>query len=324
MKTNNYSRKSIAAFVSLIAIAAVSFMFFSCSKSGRAKKSAREPAGGVVQSARLSKSKSFASEALFEADSMQVNYDTAEAYEAESVGNMNTGSDDNAQVERKLIKTGDISVEVQALSGIEVQAEQFAKNFGGYITNSSLSERNFYCTVKVPCGRFDDAMKAAGDFGRLLNRSENSRDVTDEFYDLESRINTKRILKNKLEGYLSSAKDIKDLLQIEKQLNSTISDLESMEGKMKRLSNQIDFSTINLSAELPTGKTETGFDWPDLGEDFREFLTNTASFFAGFLLLLFYLAVYGIPIVALIAFLFWLLFGRLGLLIKLFKWLKWK
>ena len=54
------------------------------------------------------------------------------------------------------------------------------------------------------------------------------------------------------------------MLEIERQLNEVESELESIEGRMKRLTNQIEFSTISLNFTLPVGKTENGFVFPDL------------------------------------------------------------
>ena len=129
-------------------------------------------------------------------------------------------------------------------------------------------------------------------------------------------------MQKKLEVYLGQAKDIKDLLEVERQLNNVTSEIEVMEGRMKRLVNQIDFSTIYMTMNLPTGFDREGFKWPDLGEDFRAFGENFVNFIAKLFISIFYIFIFGIPIVFVLAFLFWLLFGRIGLLVKLFKWLK--
>lgn len=226
------------------------------------------------------------------------------------------------EAERKLIKTGYATINVPSFENIELNVQNYAKLYGGYITNTFLSETNYSAEIKVPCTRFEEAMNNVGALGDVKSRSQNASDVTDEYYDLESRINSKKILKEKLEGYLKKADSIKDLMEIERQLNSVVSDLEAMEGRMKRLSKQIDYSTISIQAYLPAGFTDTGYDWPDLGEDFKEIGYNIVNFLAGLFIFAIYLVLYGVPILALCAFLFWLLFGKVGLLRKLFGKLK--
>ena len=224
--------------------------------------------------------------------------------------------------ERKLIRTGNVSIEVQSVSDAEEKIAQWAKSLGGYVTNANTWEMGAGFTVRIPSERFDEAMADAGNFGRITNRSVNSQDVSDNYYDIKSRLETKYILRDKLTNYLSQAKDIKDLLEIERQLNSVIEDIESTESRFKRLSNQIDYSTIYIDMHFEHGKNESGIILPDVKESWNTFISNIIAFFWGFLRILFYIVIFGIPVVAVAAFFFWLLFGKVGLLVKLFKKLK--
>ena len=224
--------------------------------------------------------------------------------------------------ERKLIRTGNVSLEVKTLSDAEDKIAGWAKGLGGYVTNANTWEYGANFTVRVPSARFDDAMAAVGNFGRVTNRSVSSEDVSDNYYDMKSRLETKYILRDKLTSYLNQAKDIKDLLEIERQLNQVMQDIESTESRFKRLSGQIDFSTIYINMQFERGKDESGIILPNIKDSWNEFVSNVISFFWGLLKVLFYIVIYGIPIVAVAAFFFWLLFGKVGLLVKLFKKLK--
>ena len=224
--------------------------------------------------------------------------------------------------ERKLIRTGNVSLEVLSVSDAEEKITAWAKGLGGYITNANTWEGGASFTVRVPSARFDDAMVQTGDFGKVTNRSVNSQDVSDNYYDLQSRLQTKYILRDKLTGYLSQAKDIKDLLEVERQLNSVLEDIDSTESRFKRLAGQVDYSTIYIDMHFARGKDETGIILPDVKDSWNEFVSNVIGFFWGLLKILFYIVIFGIPLVAVAAFFFWLLFGKVGLLVKLFKKLK--
>ena len=195
-------------------------------------------------------------------------------------------------------------------------------NNGSYYSSKSVRLRNASFTVRVPSESFADAMAQAGDFGKIINRNVNSQDVSDNYYDLKSRLETKYILRDKLTGYLSQAKDIKDLLEIERQLNSVLEDIDSTEGRFKRLSGQIDYSTIYINMQFEAGKNESGIILPDVKDSWNKFITTVIAFFWGLLKVLFYIVIFGIPLIALAAFFFWLLFGKVGLLVRLFKKLK--
>ena len=73
---------------------------------------------------------------------------------------------------------------------------------------------------------------------------------------------------------------------------------------------------------LPYNTTTGGFKFPDFGDGARRFFANVIAFFAGFASVLLYAVICGIPLCAVVALLYWLLFGKIGLLKKLFKKLR--
>ncbi len=225
-------------------------------------------------------------------------------------------------VERKLVRNGSVNLEVDSLKSAREEIESWVSVFGGYVANSNESGNWLSVTARIPSKKFDEAMSAVGRFGRTLSRSVSTDDVTEQFYDLETRIQTKEVMLERMQNYLSAAKDVKDMIQIETKLNEVTSDLESMRGRMKRLSSQIDFSTITISAQLPVNHTEEGFVLPDTKSKFREFIGNILGFFVWLLFALLYVVVFGIPLVLVVALLFWLCFGKIGLVRKLFSRLR--
>ena len=285
------------------------FLFTGCSKKSAGYSAPR--ASGLKESKLAMKS--FASNERVMSDAM---------YEYEESASYDDSSLQNTEYERKLIRTGNVTLEVKTVSDAEEKITAWAKSLGGYITNANTWENGANFTVRVPSERFDDAMAQAGEFGRVTNRSVSSQDVSDNYYDLQSRLETKYILRDKLTGYLNQAKDIKDLLEIERQLNSVLEDIDSTEGRFKRLSGQIDYSTIYINMQFERGKDEGGIILPDVKNSWNEFVSTVVSFFWGLLKVLFYIVIFGIPLIAIVSFFFWLLFGKIGLLVRLFKKLK--
>lgn len=239
-----------------------------------------------------------------------------------SAGEEGTGNDSANTIERKLIRTASITIEVKDLQAAESAALNKVKELGGYVANSSRSDMVFSMDIKVPSSLFDDAVSGVSGMGALIERNVNASDVTDRYYDLDSRIRTKQILKERLESYLKLSANMKDLVAVETQLNNVISDLESMQGQFKRLSNQIDYSTISVRFTLPLGKTEHGWKWPSLKGKARAFVVGAASFFSTLLLVILGIALFGTPIVLLCALVYCLTFGKIGWVRRLFKKMK--
>lgn len=230
-------------------------------------------------------------------------------------------SSENGQ-ERKIIKTGSLSFEVKNLSETEDMISAWIEDFGGYVSNTWSNRNSINITAKVPAEKFEDAMAGSGNFGILLSRSISTEDVSENYYDLETRLETRRVLQEKLENYLANAKNISELLEIERQLNDVTSELESMEKQFRRLSNQIDFSTISISCSLPANTTEAGFETPDFIQGLKDFAYNALQFVCNFGIGILYIVLIGVPSVLLVALIYWLCFGKIGLIKKLFKKLK--
>ncbi|MBQ9631132.1 MAG: DUF4349 domain-containing protein, partial [Treponema sp.] len=238
---------------------------------------------------------------------------------AASLTTSSNTSEDNAISERKLIRHGYISFEVASLSETRLAIEMWVKQFGGYISNSHETSRNIHITVRIPSVHFDSAMNASSNFGKIISKSVSSDDVTEQFYDVESRLQTRRILLSRLQSYLRDARTVSDMLDAEVRINDVTGEIERMQGQLNRLSNQIEYSTINVDAQLPVNQSENGFVLPDTKTAFREFLGNVLSFFSGFIFVVLYIVLFGIPIVLVAFLLYWIAFGKIGLLRKLFS-----
>ena len=306
--------KKIFVFLSIF----VSFLIFSCenvSKPGIEMDSAsgnrimmKSVAKNAVNYASPTASNSYSDIVMEEAVKVQSSY---------SGGSSQNSSVEN--MERKLIKRGNLEIEVNNLQSGEEAVEKWCKDFGGYVASSSNYETSAHFSLKIPAQNFDSALNSLGDLGKIKSKNISTQDVSEQFYDLQTRLETKKIMRDRLKNYLAQAKDVKDMLQIEKELNNALSEIESMEGRLKRLSGQIEFSSVDISLVLPYRTTDEGFVWPDIPQGFRKLISNIVDFFVGFFNILFYIVIFGVPVIAVVAFFYWLLIGKKGLLIKLFK-----
>ena len=221
---------------------------------------------------------------------------------------------------RKLIRTGNIRFEVSSLAETKAAVEAWAKRFGGYVSDFSEDGRSLGMTVHIPSSAFDDAMSSSGTIGKIVSKSADSVDVTDRFYDLDSRLATRRVLLERLQSYLREAKNMKDMLDIETKINDVTAEIEQMQGQFNRLSEQIDYSEIYIEANLPYNHAEDrGFIFPDLKSAFIEFCETVVGFFSNFIFVILYIIIFGIPILCVAFLLYWICFGKIGVLRKLFE-----
>ncbi|RLB47466.1 MAG: hypothetical protein DRI90_26310 [Deltaproteobacteria bacterium] len=128
---------------------------------------------------------------------------------------------------------------------------------GGYISRHD----NQNVTVRVPSGRFRDALKEMEKLGEVTHREIQAQDVSEEFHDLGVRLKSLRATQQRLEDFLKRAKNIQEVLRIEQELSRLNGEIDRIEGRRRYLSARATFSTITVSFQ-PKPKDQIAID-PD-------------------------------------------------------------
>ncbi len=220
-------------------------------------------------------------------------------------------------IERKLIRKGNVSVQVNSLEEGAAAVEDWVRKYKGYISYSYQYSNNYQYTIRIPSEAFEQAMDAFSNIGKVQKRSITAEDVTDRYYDLKTRLETKKLLRDKYNEYLKKAANVTELMEIERNLNDVISEIESMEGSLKLLTNQIDYSTITVNISVSQPVYSPSYSIKKI--DFKRVGYNIINFLIQLFSVVIYIIVYGVPVLALLFLFYWLCFGKIGLLRKLFK-----
>lgn len=155
------------------------------------------------------------------------------------------------QAQPLLIYTADYTMAVFETTAAIDAVQKMAEALGGYL----VKRTDGYITVRVPSNTFKTALGKLEALGDVLHRDESVEDVTEAFYDLKIRLDNARAMRDRLEQLLAQAKDVKEALAVEKELARITADIETMEGKLKRLRELIAFSTITVRFEARGGET---------------------------------------------------------------------
>ena len=219
---------------------------------------------------------------------------------------------------RKKILTADIQLEVRDLETLDAAVKELVAEYEGWVDRSGFWETSLSMTVRIPVESLDAFLDKAGDFGKVLSKNLNAEDVTDYYFDTQSRLETLYILKERFTTYLKEAESIKDIIEIERELSSTIAEIESMEGTMKRLEGQISYATVYLNGELPPEE--------QVDNELPSVLEGLKRLGYGFITLLYYIGlgllyaiVFGVPIILVLGLIYLVGFGRIGLVRKFFR-----
>ncbi|RYG42448.1 MAG: DUF4349 domain-containing protein [Chitinophagaceae bacterium] len=153
--------------------------------------------------------------------------------------------------EKKIIKTGDLSVEAKSLKSFSESLQPLLAKNGAYIAKEESRQGEGYHSshwvIKVPVLQFEDLMTGlAMKDATVTQRSINSDDVTTAWFDTRSRLEAKRAMRNKYAEFLNKAKNMEEVLQVQQEINRLQEEIESATGRMNALGSQSAYSTINL------------------------------------------------------------------------------
>lgn len=141
-----------------------------------------------------------------------------------------------------LIYTANLTLAVYQVEPQLDAVERIGRDLGGYL---SLRQDNAI-TIRVPRDRFDEAVARVEKLGDVTHRDIRAQDVTDQYVDLDARLKNAYAMRDRLQQLLEKA-DVKNALEIEKELGRVTEDIERMEGKLKLLRDQIAYSTITAT-----------------------------------------------------------------------------
>lgn len=162
--------------------------------------------------------------------------------------------------QRKVIYEATLQVSVANLdSAIRALADK-AGEYGGYVANSNRDNTGepprAYLTCRIPQNRYLDFLGFARSLGEPGNESVDSTDITEEFVDLEARLINRRAHEERLLAMLAEAKNVEELLAVERELSRVREDIEVLEGRLRYLGDKVDLAKVTISLRQEYGPTE--------------------------------------------------------------------
>ena len=142
--------------------------------------------------------------------------------------------------DRKIISTGNITVEVDDVESSVAAVEAIADGMGGYVEVLSRSGGDDFSraslTIRVPQGQFASAYDRIRDLGEVLNEHQGSEDVSEQFIDLEARLKSALREEQSYLSLLGRTSNVSEVLAIERELARVRADIERYQGQLDFLS----------------------------------------------------------------------------------------
>jgi hypothetical protein len=164
----------------------------------------------------------------------------------------------------KIIRDGRLDVRVKpgAFGTTAEQVRVIAADLGGYVASGETHIEEFdddryavgWYTMRIPSGRFDEAVGRVEQLGERVSASLSSQDVTEEYVDLEGRLNYWRQLEQFYSALMDEAETVSDMIALQAQMQEVLLTIEQIEGRMRYLDSRTDFATLTVGlTEVPGG-----------------------------------------------------------------------
>lgn len=163
-----------------------------------------------------------------------------------------------AAAPRRIIRDAELTLGVADAEVARASLTRIAEAAGGYVATSqttgsgdAAARASEELGIRVPAERFTDVLGRIHDLGKLSSEQVTSRDVTDDFVDLDARIAAAQAVEKQYVAMLAKATSVNDMLAVQRELASVRSDLERMLGKQRVLADQTALSSINVRITVP-------------------------------------------------------------------------
>ncbi len=159
------------------------------------------------------------------------------------------------RIERKIVYTAEIDLVVENFESVQAEIDALTEQFDAFVAHSNVvgsagRPRRGEWVIRVPVDQYRQFLAAARKLGEPRAMQSDSRDVTEEYYDVEARIRNKKQEEERLLELLQTATGgLKDVLEIERELSRVREEAERMEGRLRVLEDTTSLTTVTIRVE---------------------------------------------------------------------------
>jgi len=195
----------------------------------------------------------------------------------------NIESKGSVSVDRKVVKEASLYIVVKKVAESVTSVQSIATKYGGFVGSSNISNSDVdikrgTITLRIPNDKIDLAIDEIKKTAVKVESEEmNSDDVTSQYVDLESRLNSKKSVENQYVLLLQKSTEVEDIVQIHSYLDKVREEIEVLQGQVNYLSNQVSMSSLFVSMTSEAEVQIFGITWhpiTTIKQSFRDLLVG--------------------------------------------------
>lgn len=222
-------------------------------------------------------------------------------------------SSSNQVMQEKIIKTFYLDVETQEFDNLITKIGSEINRLEGYVESSEISGKRYYYSsearygsiiARIPADKVDQFVNTVNKSANVVNKDEKSRNVSLEYIEAESRVETLKIEQERLFAILEKELKLENIITLESRLSDIRYELQDYQSKLRYYDNQVEYSTVTLSIQEVEKLTPVVVKKQTVGERISNGFSDTMynisegfkNFFVWFVVNLPYLIIWGIII----------------------------
>ena len=167
----------------------------------------------------------------------------------------NPESTDASATDRRVVTENYLSLQVSDVPEMISSIKSKAESLRGFMVNANVSRpeesASGTITIRIPVSRSDGMISFLKENSiKVVNEDMQGRDITDQYQDIESRLNTLQTNKARFEEIMEKAETIDDILRVQTQVFQLQTQIESLIGQREYLRNTSE--TVKITAYLAT------------------------------------------------------------------------
>jgi Domain of unknown function (DUF4349) len=174
---------------------------------------------------------------------------------------------DFAPIEQRIVKTGEVGLEVDNVAAVLAEVRAMAVEVGGYVGGSQAGtlDQSASVTLRVPADRFDEVLTRLQELDdvEVASMSTREEDVTSQVVDLGARIRNLEASEASYRALLDRADRIEDILTIQGRLDEVRGQIEQLEAQLAQVEGQAALSTLTITIiprDEPIADAQAGWD----------------------------------------------------------------
>ena len=144
--------------------------------------------------------------------------------------------------ERKMVYNANMELTVTEPDSVRDEVTAVAKRFDGYLLNASKHT----VTIRLKSEHLQAAMEAVRGLGKVESQNISGKDVTDQFKDLNIRLENAQKARTRYLELLNKAINVEEALLVERELERLNREIDQLQGKLNQLQHLETFSTLTV------------------------------------------------------------------------------